>query len=203
MRPRAFGLPGLLGIACSVALAAGCKDRQAPDGEGARPAPALPPRPIVPDRIDGTLTLDGKPLQITRCRPGHDDTVYVDLVTAAGALRFVSGESAHMYWNPSPDANERGEPIECSIPHRSWGGAMRPDDGTTYFRGELAFSCRAPAGALEGKLALDCGNITPLERMQLDDGRRRRREATERPGRPAPPPGDRARPPAGGDPARP
>ncbi len=167
MRPR--------GLASLVALLCACEGKP-PAGD---PAGGAPPRPAVPDRIEGTLALDGKPLAITGCRPGHQGTVYVDLVTAAGALRFVGGEAERMFWNPRPDANERGAPIECSIPHRSWGGTRR-QDGTTYFRGELAFACRGPAGALDGKVSLECGNITPLERALLDDGRRRRREAQER-----------------------
>lgn len=179
-RPPALAL---LGAACVAAVAPACKGDRADEpvpapgpGSGSAIAPAAP-RPVVPDKIEGTLSLDGKPLAIARCRPGHEDTVYVDLVTAAGALRFVSGETERMFWSPRPDANERGAPIECSIPLRSWGGAQRPEDGTTYFRGELAFSCRMPAGPLTGKVSLECGNISPLERSLLDDGRRRRREA--------------------------
>jgi hypothetical protein len=176
MRPPALAL---LGIACSAALSPGCKGDRADE---ARPPPLPPadagsaaPRPAVPDKIDGTLMLDGKPLEIVRCRPGRDTAIYVDLVTASGALRFVGGEATRMYWNPKPDATERGAAIECEIPHRSWGGGTRKD-GATYFRGELAFSCRGPAGALEGKVSVDCGNISPLERKLLDDGRRRKRE---------------------------
>jgi hypothetical protein len=170
----------LLGIACGAAIAAACSDRKADE---AKPPPSgdAAPRPVVPDRIEGTLSRDGKPLELVRCRPGHEGTVYVDLVTAAGALRFVGGEAEHMYWNPRPEANERGTPIDCSIPYRSWGGARRDEDGTAYFRGELAFSCRGAAGAFTGRVSLECGNISPLERSLLDDGRRRRREATGKP----------------------
>ena len=177
MRPPALAL---LGFACSAALLAACSGKQA-DEE--KPPPPMrvdaAPRLIVPDKIEGTLALDGRPLEILRCRPGHEGTVYVDLVTAAGALRFVSGETERMFWNPRPEANERGAPIECSIPHRSWGGTRRPEDGTTYFRGELAFSCRGVPGAIEGKVSLECGNISPFERALLDDGRRRRRAEEE------------------------
>jgi hypothetical protein len=159
-------------VLLGVAWACGCKGREAADEKAA-------PRPVVPDKIEGTLALDGTPLPIVGCRPGHDGTVYVDLVTASGALRFVSGESEQMYWNPRPDANVRGAPVACSIPHRSWGGTRRPEDGTTYFRGELAFSCRGAAGEFVGKVSLECGNISPHERALLDDGRRRRREAAD------------------------
>jgi hypothetical protein len=176
MRPPALAL---LGIAGATAWAIACKGKKSDEAATRGPADAAA-RPAVPDQIEGTLTLDGKPIEIVKCRPGHQDTVYVDLVTAAGALRFVSGEPTRMFWNPRPDANERGAPIDCSIPHRSWGGARRPEDGTTYFRGELAFTCRGPAGELAGKVSLECGNISPLERALLDDGRRRRREAQDR-----------------------
>lgn len=190
--PRRTACRAALGLAAVVAaaLAPACKDRQdAGGGVGVASgsAAAVPAqRPPVPDRIEGTLTLDGEPLAIVRCRPGHEDTVYVDLVTAAGALRFVSGQSEQMYWNPRPDANVRGAPIPCSIPHRSWGGARR-DDGRAYFRGELAFSCRGTPGEFAGKVSLECGNISPLERALLDDGRRRRREAQGLPGGPEAP----------------
>jgi len=183
MRPQALAL---LGIACSAAAGSACKGDPPAAGER-RPAPGDgAARPAVPDRIEGTLTLDGKPLSIVKCRPGHDETVYVDLVTGAGALRFVSGESERMFWNPKPEEDRRGAAIDCSIPHRSWGGARRPEDGTAYFRGEIAFSCRGAAGVFEGKVSLECGNISPFERAMLDDGRRRRREAereAERAGR--------------------
>ena len=174
MRPQALAL---LAIACAVA----CEGKKSDEAKPAKPADAAP-RPVVPDKIEGTLTLDGKPLEIVKCRPGHEDTVYVDLVTSAGVLRFVSGQASRMYWNPGPDRSERGAPIECSIPHRSWGGARRPEDGTAYFRGELAFTCDGPAGELVGKVSLECGNISPFERSLLDDGRRRRREAQDRAG---------------------
>ena len=178
----------LLGFACSALLGSACSGKKADEEEpppmrgNAAPSPMrgdASPRPIVPDKIEGTLALDGRPLEILRCRPGHEGTVYVDLVTAAGALRFVSGETERMFWNPRPEANERGTPIACSIPHRSWGGTRRPEDGTTYFRGELAFSCRGSAGAIEGKVSLECGNISPFERALLDDGRRRRRAGSQ------------------------
>lgn len=175
----------LLGIACSVALAPACDRKKRRRGEplaaddAAAGDAAAARRAPVPDRIEGTLTLDGKPLAITACRPGRDPQLYVDLVTASGALRFVSGEAERLFWNPRPDANTRGEPISCAIPHRSWGGGTRKD-GAAYFRGELAFSCPgAPGtleGTLEGKVSLDCGDIRPAEREGLDEQRRRKRE---------------------------
>jgi hypothetical protein len=177
MRPPAPAGLVLLGLASAL----GCKGKPAGEGKPAPPdaaraaAAAAAPAPPVPDKIEGTLTLDGKPLEVTRCRPGRDGTIFLDLVTAAGALRFVGGEGTKMYWNPRPDSAERGAAIECSIPHRSWGGGTRAD-GTSYFRGELAFSCRGSAGAFEGKLSADCGNITPMERSLLDESRRKKRD---------------------------
>jgi hypothetical protein len=181
MRPPALAL---LGIACSAALGAACKcegkGRRATRDAASAPTPRdAAPRPVVPDKIEGWLTLDGKPLEILRCRPGHEGTVYIDLVTAAGALRFVGGETERMFWNADPDANRRGAPLDCSIPHRSWGGGQRAD-GTAYFRGELALECQGPPGALRGKVALDCGNIDSYERGLLDERRREKREELDR-----------------------
>jgi len=171
-----------LALACSAALVVGCDDkkpgRSGPPAGSAAPGSAAPRSP-VPDRIEGAITRDGAPLAITACRPGLEGlNVYVDLVTAAGALRFANSEAERMFWNPRPDANERGAPIDCEIPHRSWGGGQRAD-GSVYFRGELAFECRGAAGApglLLGKVSLDCGNISALEHRLLDDRRREARE---------------------------
>jgi hypothetical protein len=177
----------LLGLACSVALAPACGRKKTRRGERSAPGDAMPGdagaarRAPVPDRIEGTLTLDDAPLAIAACRPGRDPALYVDLVTAVGALRFVSGEAERMFWNPRPAANTRGEAIACSIPHRSWGGGNRAD-GAAYFRGELAFSCRGAPGALEGKVSLDCGDIRPDERAGLDDQRHRLRDEQDRAG---------------------
>jgi hypothetical protein len=166
MRPPALALLAIAGIAA-------CKDKR---GGEAKPAPGLADAgPPAPDKLEGTLTLDGKPLELVKCRPGREGSIYVDLVTAAGALRFVGGEATQMYWSPGPDGSARGVQIACSIPHRSWGGGTRAD-GSTYFRGELAFSCRGAAGALDGKVSVDCGNISPLERRLLDETRDRKRE---------------------------
>ena len=180
MRPPALAL---LGLACSLALVPACGRRKTRRGEPLTATPgdaaagdaAAARRAPVPDRIEGTLTQDGEPLAITACRPGRDPQLYVDLVTAAGALRFVSGEDARLFWNPRPDEDKRGEAIACSIPHRSWGGGTRKD-GAAYFRGELAFSCRDAPGAFEGKISLDCGDISSIEREGLDEQRRRKRE---------------------------
>jgi hypothetical protein len=183
MRTPARALLALLAIAGIAA----CKDKRSDEAKPVPvPVPADAGRPAEPDKLEGTLTLDGKPLELVKCRPGREGSIYVDLVTAAGALRFVGGEAAQMYWRPGPDGSargappergipERGIPIECSIPHRSWGGGTRAD-GSTYFRGELAFSCRGAAGVLDGKVSVDCGNISPLERRLLDESRDRKRE---------------------------
>jgi hypothetical protein len=180
-------------LAVVLAWAGACKGREA--GQGGKPgdgrsAPGLaspagdgaPPAPAS-DKIEGTLTLDGRPLELVACRPGRVPRLHVDLVTRAGALRFVSGEDARMFWNPRPDTTEAGAPLDCSIPHRSWGGGTRAD-GTAYFRGELAFSCRGAPGVFEGKVSLDCGDIRSFERQGLDQQRQERREAQGLPATP-------------------
>ena len=127
-------------------------------GEKDKPPPAKP-------EVQGTLSLDGKPLTIVRCRAGQDVTTYVELLTARGKLRF---EDKQMWW--SADDPGRGDKLECEKLDRSWGGGKRKD-GTAYFRGHLIFVCRGPVGALAGDVTVDCGSITAEEREQLDKGR--------------------------------
>lgn len=162
-------------LCAAVALAAsatGCgKKREAPPPADA--AALVAPRPEVPDQIEGALTLDKKPLAIAACRPGREASIYVDLVTAVGALRFLAYESKQMYWNPRPESLERGTAVPCTDLRRSWGGGTRPD-GSTYFRGHLIFTCRGAAGTLVGDVTVDCGDITPLERRLLDESRQKK-----------------------------
>lgn len=115
--------------------------------------------------VQGTLSLDGKPLAITKCRAGRGVTTYVELVTAAGKLRF---EDKQLFW--TKDDFGRGDKLECEKLDRSWGGGLRKD-GTSYFRGHLIFVCRGPAGPLAGDVTVDCGGITAEEREQLDKNR--------------------------------
>jgi hypothetical protein len=100
-------------------------------------------------------------------------SIYVDLVTAAGVLRFIP-YVPEMRWNPRPESGEPGAAVACRL-QRSWGGGSRPDR-TTYFRGQLIFSCETAAGTLAGDVTLDCGNISPLERKLLDEGRQQKLE---------------------------
>lgn len=131
-------------VAIALVLAIGCSKREEP-----------PPPAASPDKIEGTLTVDGAPAAITACRPGHGVTTFVELVTAAGTLRF---ENKQLAWN--------GEVLACTKLDRSWGGGTRPD-GSAYWRGTLRFQCARVAG----DVTVDCGGITPTERSQLDANR--------------------------------
>jgi len=137
-------------IVASAVLASGCskREREPVPHRGSGSA-------AVPDRIEGTLTVDGAPVAITACRPGRGVTTFVELVTAKGTLRF---ENKQLAWN--------GQVLDCTKLDRSWGGGQRPD-GSAYFRGTLRFAC----GAITGDVTVDCGNITPTERGQLDANR--------------------------------
>ena len=116
--------------------------------------------------VTGTLSLDGKPLDVTQCRAGRGETTYVELVTANGKLRF---ENKQLFWATS--GADRGDRLQCDKLDRSWGGGLRKD-GTSYFRGQLIFKCRGPAGQqLAGDVQVDCGGITPEERAELDKNR--------------------------------
>ena len=174
MRPGALALL-VAGGACG-ALGA-CRGKPAADDAGpAAGSASAAPRPAVPDQLSGTLTLDGKPLAMVKCRPGRDTSIYVDLVTSAGVLRYVPYDP-QLFWNPRSDSTERGAAMPCRL-RRSWGGATRPD-GTTYFRGQLIFSCKSEAGTLAGDVTLDCGNISPIERKLLDAGRQQKLDEQE------------------------
>lgn len=117
------------------------------------------------DVVKGSLTVDGKAVTLGACKPGHSVHPLVELITSAGKLRF---EDQQLYWNPIADAPTRGDKLTCEKLDRSWGGGVRlPGDGTSYWRGKLWFRC----GPIVGELELDCGNITPTERAQLDGKR--------------------------------
>ena len=115
---------------------------------------AEPPPPAAHDvsaDVMGTLTVDGAPAQLARCRPGHAVHVFVEVDTSLGTLRFGDGT---LSW--------RGAELACEKLDRSWGGGVRRD-GSAYFRGSLAFRC----GTLRGDLTLDCGHISPQEAAEL------------------------------------
>ncbi len=126
------------------------------------------------DVVKGTLTVDGSAVTLGACKPGHSVHPLVELVTSAGKLRF---EDQQLYWNRISDAPTRGDKLTCEKLDRSWGGGVRlPGDGTSYWRGKLWFRCHRAGGTgettiISGELELDCGNITPTERAQLDGKR--------------------------------
>jgi hypothetical protein len=159
-------LPVVVAIAIAIA---GCKHRDEPEGSGSgsgsgsgTAAGSANP----PDKLEGTLTVDGAPATLTACRPGHAVHTFVEVATSKGKLRF---EDRRLYWHRDPDAITRGDELSCDKLDRSWGGGFRAD-GTAYWRGTLAFSCTGPA-TVSGNLVLDCGHITAQERSQLDSNR--------------------------------
>ncbi len=123
-----------------------------------------PSKPTKQPEITGTLTLNGKPVTSMACRAGAAVHIFVDVVTPQGVLRFEDKQLAFA-----------GQPLTCDKLDRSWGGGRRPDN-SAYWRGTLAFSCTADKTEIVGDLALDCGNITPAERAQLDGQRKDLRE---------------------------
>lgn len=116
-------------------------------------------KPAASAEVQGTLSIEGKPVAVTACRAGRGVTTYVELATGSGTLRF---EDQKLFWS--------GDALVCEKLDRSWGGGMRKD-GTAYFRGHLIFVCKGAPGAITGDLTIDCGKITPEERAQLDRGR--------------------------------
>ncbi|MEJ7598099.1 MAG: hypothetical protein WKG01_09345 [Kofleriaceae bacterium] len=135
-----------------VALVA-CRDPDPVDRVPLATADARPDAP--PDRITGSIVVEDQAITPATCRVGRDAHLYVELPTPHGTLRFAN---ATLVWNRAV--------LTCSKLDRSWGGGSRTD-GTHYWRGTLDFVC----GSVTGKLALDCGGITPGERAQLDQGR--------------------------------
>ncbi len=113
------------------------------------------PEAVAAPEVRGTFTIGGAAARLERCRPGHAVHVFVEVDTSLGTLRFGEGK---LSW----DGNE----LACAKLDRSWGGGIR-QDGSTYFRGTLAFRC----GKLDGDLALSCGKITAAEAAQLDANR--------------------------------
>ncbi len=121
--------------------------------------------------ITGTLTVDGKPVELVECRPGQAVHPFVEVITSSGVLRF---EDKQLYWARDRHAISRGAALTCGKLDRSWGGGSR-DDGTRYWRGILRFSCDAPL-AVSGDLTLECGHIGPQDRKELDRMRDEMRE---------------------------
>jgi hypothetical protein len=122
--------------------------------------PAL--RVHIPDTLKGSLTVGGKPAELTSCKVGHHEHVYID--TPLGRLHF---EDAKLRWTP----RDRSEALlDCKKLDRSWGGGNRAD-GSSYFRGQLKFECSLGDNAIAGDLMLDCGDISDAERKQLDANR--------------------------------
>ena len=153
-------------VVFAVAALAGCKssrdsqDRHASDGSGSGVVFAGD----ASREVTGTLVVDGKPQLVTECRPGHSTSTYVELVATAGKLRF---ENKALYWTAKPHDLSPGQRLDCEKLDRSWGGGLR-GDGSSYFRGKLDFACTGKQVVVTGELQLDCGNITALERAQLD-----------------------------------
>jgi hypothetical protein len=117
------------------------------------------------DKIRGSLMIAGAPVTLQACRPGYTNHVYVGVQTSRGTLRF---EDAALYWTSDREGILRGEQLVCTKLDRSWGGGLRPETGSSYWRGTLAFDCTGQVGVVTGNLDLDCGEITRIEREELD-----------------------------------
>lgn len=119
--------------------------------------------------VTGTFEAKGSAVTITKCRPDRDaNGTIVVLETPKGALRFANKE---LWWNgDDPEGVAPGAVLDCKKLDRSWGGGLRKD-GTSYWRGTLAFDCHDGPNTYRGDLTLDCGNITPEERASLDKQR--------------------------------
>ncbi|HET7502624.1 MAG TPA: hypothetical protein VFK02_16500 [Kofleriaceae bacterium] len=126
-------------VACALVAACGSSE------------PAAPAREAIAAEVGGSLTVDGAPARLVRCRPGHAVHVFVEVDTSLGTLRFGEGK---LWW--------QGGERTCQQLDRSWGGGVRRD-GSAYFRGTLAFRC----DTLAGDLTLDCGGITAAEAGEL------------------------------------
>ena len=119
--------------------------------------------------VTGTVEAKGAATTVTKCRPDHDASgTYVVMETPTGALRFTNKQ---LWWNGSdPEGFAPGAVLDCTKLDRSWGGGLRTD-GTSYWRGTLAFDCHDGPNTYKGDLKLDCGNITAEERASLDKQR--------------------------------
>jgi len=131
-------------------------------------APSTPAPSGAKDSVQGALTVDGQPQTLLACNTGHAVHVFVEMLTTSGRLRF---EDQALYWTADTTSTERGAKLECEKLDRSWGGGNRMD-GTSYFRGTLAFRCANGKTTLAGDLTIDCGHITAGERAELDKNRK-------------------------------
>lgn len=124
--------------------------------------------------VTGSLSLEGKTVAVTKCRPDRGaGGVYVVMETPGGALRF---EGKQLWWNrDDKEGFAPGAALDCKKLDRSWGGGTRLD-GTSYWRGTLAFDCSDGPKTAVGDLTLDCGNITAEERASLDAQRTKMRD---------------------------
>jgi hypothetical protein len=147
----------LLVIACSA-----CSSKDPPE-----PTIETPGTPNPNDVFTGEITVGADKPALIACKPGKTARVFVEVVTSKGKLRF---EDMALYWNASADSPMRGDRLECAKLDRSWGGGNRMD-GTSYWRGTLAFACMHGEVSISGNLDLDCGMITAEERVQLDKNR--------------------------------
>jgi len=118
------------------------------------------------DHTTGTLTIDGTAVAMTGCRAGSETSVFVEVATPRGSLRF---QDRTLSWK-----TERGlERLRCEpLPTNKaiWGGGARADR-TAYFVGELKFTCAGAIGTIDGDLDLECGHITYEERALLHTNR--------------------------------
>ncbi len=122
--------------------------------------------PPADPEISGSFTIDDAPMRLTECHPSAGpEGIAVQLTTETGGrLRFRKAEMAFQF------QSEAWEVLACDKLERSWGGGARVD-GSAYWRGTLDFRCAWGHLMLAGKLALDCGKITPDERRSLDKNR--------------------------------
>jgi hypothetical protein len=140
-------------FALAAVLVVGCSSEPTASG------PETKNPPSAADKLTGNVAVGGEPATLTQCVPGHRERVFVEVVTSKGTLRY---ENTSLYLG--------GVLLECKRLDRSWGGGIR-SNGTAYWRGTLDFQCTSGATPVVGKLDLDCGQITPEERAQLDQNR--------------------------------
>jgi hypothetical protein len=151
-----------LGVVLALLGAGACRSHDPPTAQRDEVVPP-PPRLAGGDRLTGVLRVGEHAVALTGCHAGKVEHVFVDVLTAEGTLRFQEEE---LYWNREADGT-RGPRLDCSKLDRSWGGINR-DDGTSVFRGALAFRCTLGATAVTGDLEVECGQLTADERARLD-----------------------------------